>query len=78
MAIEALKTFFANHPIPENTMFNATMKIADPRLFLETNLNVVDEWKGNLDKCPSYWHLCDLVKVLDPEHGIEYTAGKAP
>jgi len=65
MTIEELKTFFANHPVPKNTMLNAATKILDPVAFLGANFGTIESWKGNLDNCPGYWHLCDLVRVLE-------------
>lgn len=45
-------------------MLNAATVITDPDKFLEVNLDVVREWPRDLNKCPSYWHLCQLAALL--------------
>lgn len=65
MTIQELEDFFAAHEVPPNTMLNKAATIIDPKKFLEVNLNVIKAWKGDLNKCPSYWHLCELANVID-------------
>ncbi len=69
MTIEQLEEFFDTHPVPPDTMLNPATRIEDPKKFLEVNFDVVREWKGDPNKCPSYWHLCDLVGVVNGARG---------
>ncbi|GGG95957.1 hypothetical protein GCM10007415_33990 [Parapedobacter pyrenivorans] len=64
MTIQELEEFFAAHPVPPGTKQNAATTIVDAEKFLEVNLAVVKAWPKDIDKCPSYWHLCELAKVL--------------
>lgn len=68
MTIQEIQEFFSQHEVPAGTQLYPGTKIEDPRLFLEVNIDVIKEWKGDLNKCPSYWHLCDLVKVIEAQH----------
>ncbi|MGK6349655.1 DUF6965 family protein [Parapedobacter sp. DT-150] len=38
--------------------------ILNPDKFIGVNLAVAREWDRDLDKCPSYWHLCELARIL--------------
>lgn len=69
MTIQELEDFFANHSVPVNTMLNKATRISDPKKYLEVNLDVVRTWDKDLNKCPSYWHLCELVDVLSDRTG---------
>lgn len=69
MTIEQLADFFNTHPVPPGTMLNAATTIEDPQKFLSVNFDMAKEWKGDVNKCPSYWHLCDLVKVIQGDQG---------
>ncbi|PPL02086.1 DUF6965 family protein [Parapedobacter indicus] len=69
MTIQELEDFFRTHPVPTNTQLNAAATIGNPQKFLEVNLAVVREWDRDLDKCPSYWHLCELANVISGETG---------
>ena len=64
MTIQELEEFFATHPVPPGTKQNAATTIVDAEKFLEVNLAVVKAWPKDVDKCPSYWHLCELAKVV--------------
>ena len=64
MSIQELEDFFHTHPVSEGTMLNAATIISDPAKYLEINLDVVRQWSLDLNKCPSYWHLCQLVAVI--------------
>lgn len=64
MSIQELEDFFRMHPIPEGTVLNAATVIAEPVKYLEVNLNVLREWPRDLEKCPSYWHLCQLADII--------------
>lgn len=64
MTIQELAEFFRTHAVPKGTMLNAATVITDPDKFLEVNLDVVREWPRDLNKCPSYWHLCQLAALL--------------
>lgn len=64
MTIQELEDFFRTHPVPKGTMLNVSTIITEPEKFLEVNLDVVREWPRELNKCPSYWHLCHLAAVI--------------
>ena len=64
MSIQELEDFFQNHPVPPGTMLNAATTISDPEKYLAVNLDVIKEWPRDLNKCPSYWHLCQLAAIV--------------
>lgn len=64
MTIQELEEFFQNTEVPKNTMLNQATKITDPEVFITTNIPRLKTWKGDVEQCPSYWHLMELVKVL--------------
>lgn len=64
MSIQELEDFFLTHTVPEGTMLNAATIITDPDKYLEVNLDVIREWPRDLNKCPSYWHLCQLATII--------------
>jgi len=64
MTVQELEEFFKNNPIPKNTQLNPAMLIVDPDRFIEVNMGVIRVWKQDLEKCPSYWHLCELIRVM--------------
>ncbi|MEC3879626.1 DUF6965 family protein [Parapedobacter sp. 10938] len=64
MSIQELEDFFRTHPVPAGTMLNAANVITEPDKFLEVNLGVVRAWPRDLNKCPSYWHLCQLAAII--------------
>jgi hypothetical protein len=64
MSIQELEEFFQNHTVPSGTKLNKATVIGDTKKYLEVNLNVLKSWPGDLNKCPSYWHLCDLVAII--------------
>ena len=67
MTIAELEDFFDKNPIPAGTKLNAATTITDPHKYLEVNLAVIREWPQDLNKCPSYWHLCQLAAVVSGE-----------
>lgn len=64
MSVQELEDFFRTHQIPVGTKLNEATVIAEPGKYLEINLDVVREWTRDLNKCPSYWHLCQLAAVI--------------
>lgn len=64
MSIQELEDFFNTHTVPPGTKLNEASIIDDPVKYLEVNISVLKGWPGDLTKCPSYWHLCDLVAVV--------------
>lgn len=64
MTIQELEDFFATHPVPSGTKQNSATTIVDAKKFLEVNFAVAKAWPKDIDKCPSYWHLCELAQVL--------------
>ncbi|MGV3763784.1 DUF6965 family protein [Parapedobacter sp.] len=64
MSIQELEDFFHTHPVPEGTKLNAATVLADPDKFLSVNFDVIRQWPRDLNKCPSYWHLCQLATIM--------------
>jgi len=69
MTIQELEDFFRTHPVSTNTQLNTATTLGNPQKFLDVNLAVIREWDRDLEKCPSYWHLCELVHVISGESG---------
>lgn len=69
MTVQELEDFFQTHQVREGTMLNVATTITDPRKYLDINLAVVRGWTQDLNKCPSYWHLCQLAAVISGEAG---------
>ena len=64
MSIQELEDFFRTHSVPQGTKLNAATTITEPDKYVKVNLDVVREWTQDLNKCPSYWHLCQLAAIL--------------
>ncbi|HWK56193.1 MAG TPA: hypothetical protein VNQ80_02575 [Parapedobacter sp.] len=72
-SVQELEDFFRMHPVPEGTMLNAATVITEPDKYLEVNLDVVRNWTRDLNKCPSYWHLCQLAAIISGTEQAEGT-----
>ena len=64
MSIQELDDFFHANPVSPGTKLNAATVIVDPDKFLAVNLDVIRAWPRDLNKCPSYWHLCQLAAII--------------
>lgn len=64
MSIQELEDFFHTHPVPQGTMLNSATIITEPDKYVAVNLDVIREWPRDLNKCPSYWHLCQLAAII--------------
>lgn len=69
MSIQELEDFFRMHPVPKGTMLNAATVITEPDKYVEVNLDVIRAWPHDLNKCPSYWHLCQLAAIISGNEG---------
>ncbi len=64
MTTEELVLFYKENVVPNGTKINAATTILNSEKFLKTNLDMIQNWKGDLSKCPSYWHLCELAEII--------------
>ena len=73
MSIQELEDFFRTHPVPEGTMLNAATVITEPDKYVTVNLDAIREWPRDLNKCPNYWHLCQLAAIISGTEKTEPT-----
>ncbi len=67
MTLDELELYFNSHSVAEGTFLNKATKIVDPAQFLRVNFDNARHWKGDISKCPNYWHLCELQQQLSQQ-----------
>lgn len=65
MTISELEDFFGSIELPKTVSLNKAVRINDTKQFLEVNFLRLKGFNGDLERNPSYWHLCELKEVLE-------------
>lgn len=67
MNLEEIKRYFEKNPPPASVDWKPWAKISDTQKFLGSCYVTVSTFKGNVETCPSWWHLKefyqDMVKL---------------
>lgn len=64
MSIQELESFFKTTEYPQSLQLSKSAKLNNTDTFIDTCMTRIKEWKGDLDKCPDYWHIMELVEYL--------------
>lgn len=69
MNVEDIKRYFEKNPPPVAVNWKPWAKITDTKKFLESCYVTIAVHKGNIETCPSWWHLTefyqDMIKMND-------------
>lgn len=65
MSIQELESFFQTTEYPKSLKLNKSATLNNTDTFIDTCLTRIKEWNGDLEKCPDYWHIMELVEFLN-------------
>lgn len=63
-----LKEYFDSNPPPLELQWKPWAKINNTKHFLEACYRAIEEFKGNINNCPDYWHLLDFYKDITKDN----------
>jgi len=64
MTPEELKAYFDSNPPPFEVAWKPWAKMINSKLFLEACYTGIENFKGNYEKCPDYWHLKEFYEDM--------------
>ena len=77
MSIQELEQYLSNNELPSQIKLNKATTINNTATFIDTNLSRLKLWKGDINKHPSYWHLMELVKVIQSDPNTSSAAASS-
>ncbi|WP_130855679.1 DUF6965 family protein [Olivibacter jilunii] len=64
MTLAELKDYFDKNPPPLEVNWKPWAKIINSRVFLENAYMCIENFNGNYERCPEYWHLKELYEDI--------------
>lgn len=64
MTPEEIKRYFEATPPPEAVDWKPWAKITDSQVFLKSFYSTINNYKGDLDMCPAWWHLKEFYVLV--------------
>ena len=61
---EDIKRYFEKNPPPASVEWKPWAKITDTKRFLESCYIAIAYHKGNIETCPSWWHLKEFYQDM--------------
>ena len=71
MTVEELKQKLAGTTCPDNVQISPDQIVLEQERFIRTSLYVVENWKGDILKCPEWLRLLKYWDAINPDKEAE-------
>ncbi|MCR5862560.1 hypothetical protein LRS05_10550 [Flavobacterium sp. J372] len=61
---EEVKRYFEKNPPPQEVAWKPWVRITDTQKFLNSCYVTIGGFKGNIEACPSWWHLKEFYQDM--------------